>query len=154
MRLPILTALTLAVAVPMTAQTATPAPANPAAFKMTPEQQKEFLALGKKYTQWFLSGRADSLATGFDEESFQKMGGMEGILTQMGQIAERAGTEVKILEEKMTYRNGIPQFWHEGSFSEFTDQTLVFRWLLNAKGKIIGAGIQPRSAAPEPDPIF
>lgn len=155
MRFPLMTALTLAVATPLVAQTTPPtAPAAaPAKVQLTPEQETQLLVLGKKYTQWFLGGQADSLATGFDPEAFQKVGGMDGMLTMMGQIAERAGTEVKIVEEKMTYRNGQPQFWHEGSFSEFTDQTLVFRWVMNVEGKIVGAGIQPRSAAPEPDPM-
>lgn len=155
MRLPLIAALALAAASPLAAQTpaTAPAAAKPAAVKLTPAQETHLLALGKKYTQWFLGGNADSMVAAMDPVAFEKMGGLDGMLTMMGQISERAGTEVKIVAEKMTYRNGQPQFWHEGSFSEFTDDTLVFRWILNVDGKITGAGIQPKSAAPEPDPM-
>lgn len=152
MRLHALTALTLLAAAPLAAQT--PAPAAPAAapaVKLTPEQEAKLLALGKKYTKWFLGGQADSLLAVFDAESIAKMGGAEGLKTVMQQVAERGGVESKIVEEKMTYRRGQPQFWHAGEFSEFAEDQLVIRWIMTVDGKIIGAGIGPKGQTPAPD---
>ncbi len=152
MRFPLLTFAALLAAAPLNAQT--PAPAAPAAAapaKLTTEQEARLLDLGKQYTRWFLSGKADSLATGFDAEVLTKVGGAGGIATMMEQITERAGVPTKVIAEKLTYRNGKPQHWYEAEFSELADEPLVIRWVFNAEGKIIGAGINPKSAAPKPD---
>lgn len=147
-------ALLLLAAAPLEAQTPAPAAppaAAPAPVKLTPEQEAKLLTLGKKYTKWFLSGQADSLMAVFDAESISKMGGVEGLRTVMAQVAERGGVESKIVEEKMTYRRGQPQFWHAGEFSEFGEDQLVIRWILTVDGKIIGAGVGPKGQTPAPD---
>ena len=144
-----LSALLLAAA-PLAAQT-TPAPAAAPAIPLSPADEARFLALGKTYTRWFLTGKADSLMGAFAPEMAEKVGGVEGVQQMMNQIAERAGVETKVTEEKMTRRNGLPQFWHAGQFSELADDELVIRWVFDKDGKIAGAGINPKANAPAPD---
>jgi hypothetical protein len=151
MRLALLPFVAMLAAAPLAAQTPqSPAPA-PAPIKMTPEQEAKLLALGKTYTRWFLGWQADSLASAFDPETLTKVQGVSGISAMMEQIGERAGTQTKVLAEKMNYRNGMPQFWHEAEFSALEGEPLVIRWIMNLDGKIIGAGLNPKSRAPAPD---
>jgi hypothetical protein len=139
---------------PLAAQT-TPAPAAaPAAAPATPlspAEEARLLELGKTYTRWFLTGKADSLVGAFAPDMAEKVGGVEGVQQMMNQIAERAGVETKVTEEKMTRRNGRPQFWHAGQFSDLEDDELVIRWVFDQNGKIAGAGINPKANAPAPD---
>lgn len=141
-----------ALAAPLAAQTTAPAAPAAAPAKLTPEEEARFLALGKTYTRWFLAGKADSMLTAFDPEAAEKAGGIEGIRGMMNSLAERAGVETKIVEEKITRRNGRVQFWHAGLFSDFADEEVVLRWIFDANGKITGAGMNPKSKAPAPDP--
>lgn len=150
-------ALFALVTAPLTAQTATPPAATPASApapmeKLSPADEARFLALGKTYTRWFLSGKADSMIAVFSPETMEKMGGIEGLRGMMNQVAERAGVETKITEEKMTRRNTRPQFWHAGIFSDFTQDEIVIRWIFDINGKITGAGFGPKTQAPAPDP--
>lgn len=143
----------LLAAAPMAAQT--PAPAAPAAapapVKLTAEQEARMTALGKTYTRWFFAGAADSLATAFAPDMLKSVEGVAGITAMMERMSERIGQPSKVLVEKMTYRNGMPQFWYEAEFSEFADEAVVVRWVFNAEGKVIGSGINPKSRAPAPD---
>jgi hypothetical protein len=144
-----MTALMCLAAAPLAAQNA-PA-ATPTAAKLSPADEARFLALGKQYTRWFLNGFADSLSAAVAPEVLEKLGGADGIRDQMNMVAERAGSETRMLVEKMTMRNGQPQFWHEGEFSVLTSEPLVVRWIFDKDGKITGAGLGPKSQTPPPD---
>lgn len=85
-------------------------------------------------------------------ESVTKVGGIEGMREMMGQVAERAGVETEMTEEKLTRRNGYPQFWHAAKFRDFADDELVLRWVMDFDGKVRGVGFTPKSRSPEPDP--
>jgi|CXWL01.1.fsa_nt_gi hypothetical protein len=148
-------ALLLLAAAPLSAQTPAPAAAPVAAPvpKLTAEQETKLTALGKTYTRWFFAGLADSLAGVFDAGMLAKAEGVAGITAMMQQISERAGFPTKVLVEKLTYRNGLPQYWYEAEFSEFAAEPVVVRWVMNADGKVIGSGMNPKSAAPKPDGI-
>ena len=137
-------------ALPLAAQ-APEKPALQAPVSLTAADSARFLALGSKYTRWFISGQADSLATGMDPEALVNLGGVEKILQQSAMLAERRGTETKIVEEKLTRRLGRVQFWHAGEFSEMPGDVFVIRWILNEHGKITGAGLGPKSSAPPVD---
>lgn len=110
----------------------------------------QYTALGKRYTEWFFGGRADSLLAHMAPETGQSVGGATGILDQRDRVATRAGAEKIVMEEKMTRRKGRPQFWHEGMFEQL-DEPLVLRWVMSDAGQIIGVGIGPKSQTPEPD---
>ncbi|MBK7594166.1 MAG: hypothetical protein IPJ11_02675 [Gemmatimonadetes bacterium] len=91
------------------------------------------------------------MAGAFDAGMLAKAEGVAGITAMMQQISERAGFPTKVLVEKLTYRNGMPQYWYEAEFSEFANEPVVVRWVMNAEGKVIGSGLNPKSAAPKPD---
>jgi hypothetical protein len=71
----------------------------------------------------------------------------------MDEFMLRAGAEQKFIEEKMTRRRGNPQYWREASYTNFTDESLVFRWVFDAEGRIVGIGLGPRSRTPAPDSL-
>ena len=108
------------------------------------------VALGKQLTTWFFEGQADSLYAHLSEAAKQNAGGVVGIREHMSEFTSRAGTEVGVLVEKMTRRNGKPQFWHEGTFTNFPD-ALVIRWVFNEQGEVDGVGMGPKGGTPEPD---
>ena len=84
------------------------------------------------------------------DSAFQaRVGGVDGIRQQVDRLAERAGMVLNVLDQKMTRRNGTPQFWYEAEMSEFTNEPIVFRWLINEDGKLVGAGMGPKSMAPK-----
>ena len=76
----------------------------------------QYAALGKRYTDWFFNGRADSIAAHMAPETREAVGGAAGILDQRDRVTARAGEEKLVMDEKMTWRSGMPQFWHEGMF--------------------------------------
>lgn len=143
MRPTVLAAALLLFAPVANAQDTAPAPAKP----FTAEETARFMELGKKANRYFLEGRADSLLAMGDSAFTAKTGGVDGIGQQVANIAERAGMPLTVLEQKMTRREGTAQFWWEAEFSEFTAEPLVFRWLFNDAGQLVGAGMGPKSQA-------
>lgn len=128
-------------AIPLAAQTPTPTPLSAA-------DSTHLMELGRTYSRWLLAGRVDSLVSVMTPDFLESSGGAAGVSERMGQVAERAGQETRMLAEKMTRRNGRPQFWHEGEFALFTNEPLVFRFVFDEKGKLAGIGMGPRSQAP------
>ena len=120
-----------------------PTPAKP----FTASEEAHYLELGKKVNRWFFEGHADSIAAIADSGARSRMGDVDGIRQMMDQIAERGGVPLTVLAEKMTRREGRPQFWYEAEFSNFTAEPLVFRWLFNDQDQLVGAGVGPKSMA-------
>ena len=108
------------------------------------------LTLGKKLTLWFFEGQADSLYAHLSAGAKEGAGGVDGVRQHMSEFTSRAGMEVEVLVEKMTRRNGKPQFWHEGSFANYPE-ALVIRWVFNEQGEVDGVGMGPKGGTPEPD---
>jgi len=123
------------------------AAASTVAKPFTAAEEAHYLELGKKVNGWFFSGQADSLLAIADSAARERLGGLEGIRRQMDMVAERGGMPLTVLAEKMTRRNGTPQFWYEAEMSTFTDEPLVFRWLFNDQDQLVGAGMGPKSMA-------
>ena len=131
------TCLALAVAMPLSAQeTRLPA---------------DSMEIGQKYTEWLLAYEADSLWSHMTPEMQERNGGTDHLVNMMDQVALQVGTEVEVLEERYVTRNGKPQFWHTGRFSEVAEPIQI-RWVIEPDGKISGAGINPASQAPPVDP--
>lgn len=151
-RTPTLAAAALLFAAPLAAQNAAPVDPPAKAAPFSAADSARYTALGKNYTRWFLNGRADSLLAAMSPETAEKMGGIEAIRENMNRLAERAGAETKVVAEKLTRRRGLPQFWHEGEFSEIQGDAIVIRWVMDEDGKLIGAGLGPKSQTPPPDP--
>lgn len=111
----------------------------------------EYLALGRKLYGWFLSAEADSLLAYVNEGVRENAGGVEGVTRVVADFLDRSGVEQELLVEKMTRRRGAPQYWRESKYTGFSDEPIVFRWVFDEKGKIIGIGTGPRSGTPDPD---
>ena len=126
-------------------------PALKAPLSLTKADSARYMSLGNSATRYLLGGRADSLAAMIDSTALERLGGVEGISKQQDNIAERAGVETRVVEEQLTRRNGMLQFWHAGEFSEVTGDQFVIRWLFDEHGKIVGAGLGPKSDTPAVD---
>ena len=101
----------VSLAAPLAAQTADkPAPQPPA--KLSAADSARYLELGKSASRWMMAGHADSLAAALDPEALTKAGGVEGLKTMQAQMHERIGAQVKLIDQKLTRRNGMVQFWH------------------------------------------
>lgn len=125
----------------------------PQAASQTALDEAAYLELGRKYYDWFAGGQADSLLAHMSEESRQSAGGAEGVRQRMDEFMFRAGAESEVLVEKMNRRLGHPQYWRESRYTGFAEEPLVFRWLLDEQGQIVGVGLTPKSRAPAPDSV-
>jgi hypothetical protein len=149
-----LAAVLTAAATPALAQTAAPAPA-PAAAATAPSAPQVADAIlldrGRKLTDWLLNAQPDSILAHMSEETRTKVGGADGIMKMSAQIAMRAGAPTRVAAETMNRRKGLQQYWREQEFDGDAPEPIVFRWVFDAKGEVVGAGINPKSAAPAPD---
>ncbi|MBK7717367.1 MAG: hypothetical protein IPI38_18520 [Gemmatimonadetes bacterium] len=111
----------------------------------------DYLALGRKYYDWFVSAEADSLVAHLSAGAQERAGGVDGVNRAIVEFLNLAGVEGEIVEEKMTRRNGRPQYWRESRYAAFTEESLVFRWVFTEAGDLDGVGMGPRSRTPAPD---
>ncbi len=131
-------------AAPLTAQDAAPAAPKP----FTADEEARYLKLGHQAVTFFFDGKADSLLAMMDSATKTRAGGVDGVRQQMDAVAERGGVPLTVKAERMTRRNGQPQFWYEADMSNYADEPIVFRWLFNEQGQITGIGMGPKSNAP------
>ena len=66
------------------------------------------------------------------------------------QLLARAGSETKVITDKMTKRKGNPQYWRESDY-ENGPEPIVLRFVFNAQAQVIGIGMGPLSQTPAPD---
>lgn len=111
----------------------------------------EYVVLGRKYYDWFIAAEADSLLSRMSPEAQERSGGVSGINEAVASFLSRAGVEEALLEERVNRRRGHPQYWRESRYSTFGTEPIVFRFVLDEKGWILGVGMGPRSDAPAPD---
>lgn len=109
------------------------------------------LALGHRLTDWFLAGKMDSIVARMPDDIKEKSGGVAGLQDARARLAERGGEEAKVLEEKMTRRNGLAQYWRSSLYTEFPQEPLVLRWVFNESSQVVGIGLGPLSQTPAPD---
>ena len=144
-------------AAPLAAQTTATAatPATPAVDPtrvIPPKLDYDSLAFGRQMTQWFYSAEVDSLWAHSDPGMQQQLGNKEKWSEMVAQFAERAGMETGVVEDRWVKRNGRRQLWHIFNASEFTEEPLMLRWVLEP-GKLVGGlGLNPASQAPPVDP--
>jgi hypothetical protein len=131
----------LILAGPLAAQSATTVPAD-----------VKLLALGHQLTDWFLAGKMDSIVARMPDDIKEKSGGVSGLLDARAQLAQRGGEEAKVLEEKMTRRKGLAQYWRSSLYTEFPQEPLVLRWVFNESSQVVGIGLGPLSQTPPADP--
>ncbi len=111
----------------------------------------EYVALGRKYYDWFIAAEADSLLSRMSPEAQEGAGGVSGVNQAVANFLARAGAEEALLEERVNRRRGHPQYWRESRYSTFGTEPIVFRFVLDEKGWILGVGMGPKSGTPAPD---
>lgn len=129
---------------------APPASARPAAQPPAALPADSF-DLARKYTKWFYEQQVDSLVAHHPAEARRDPALATRLLDSYKGLAERAGKELWVTDERFITRNGQRQYWRTASFSAFDEPVLV-RWVINSKGEITGLGLGPKSDAPPIDP--
>jgi hypothetical protein len=128
-------------AVPLLAQS----PSDPPAV-----MPADSLAHARRLTDWFFSGRFDSLRVwltpGTREERTPA-----NLQEDLDRLVGRAGVEVEVIEERFVKRNRQTQYWRTSWYSVFPEPVL-FRWAFDKEGRIAGMGLGPASSPPEIDP--
>src|SRR5437868_6603218 len=146
-------------AAPLAAQTPAAAPPQsatataPDPTKRTPPKlDYDSLAFGRQLTEWFYYAQVDSLWAHTHPMMQQQMGSKDKWSEMVAQFTGRAGMETDVVEERWVKRNGKRQYWHIFHASEFTEEPLMLRWVLEP-GKLVGGlGLNPASQAPAVDP--
>ena len=109
------------------------------------------LERARKYIAWLLESRSDSLFAHLDSLSRKQLGSPASIDKMSLDVAARAGTEERVLEERWVTRNGARQFWHTGKFTSM-DEPVMLRLVILSTGEIAGFGFNPARNAPPIDP--
>ena len=127
-----LTAVTLLLAAPLAAQS----------------ESSDSLALGRKFTGWFMDGYADSLWNVMGEASRGRVGSMESIENMMDQLTDQIGDETDVVSESIQVRDdGVMEYRRVSQF-DLAPEGIVWIWRTNDEGQIVGASIRPESQAP------
>ena len=109
------------------------------------------MELGRKYAVWLYTAQADSVVAHMDSASRAQPGVTRSIQDGAAQLAVMAGNEDKVLEEKFITRNGNRQYWRKAQFS-IAPEPMVIRIVMNARGEMMGMGMNPASQTPPVDP--
>lgn len=105
------------------------------------------VAIARRYIDWMYSGRFDSLV------AHMPPGGTAAELeTRWASIVARAGTEASLVQERWVMRGGKRQYWRVARFSDFADEPVVVRLVIERDGSLGGIGVNPESATPPVDP--
>ena len=127
-----LTAVTLLFAAPLAAQSESP----------------DSLALGRKFTGWFVDGYADSLWNVMGEGTRGRIGSIENIESMMDQIIDQIGDEAEVVSESAKFRDDGVLVYRRLSEYDLAPEPIVWIWRINDEGKIVGVSIRPESQAP------
>jgi hypothetical protein len=144
-----LLAVTLLLPVALPAQ-ASPASA-PAARPKPAQLPADSMARARKWTFWLYTTQSDSLYAQMDSGAKAVTGSPRALDNNSAELAQRAGSETKVIEEKFITRNGNRQYWRTASFSNLAEPLLV-RFVMNAKGQLMGIGMGLASTPPPIDP--
>ena len=122
-----LTAVTLLFAAPLAAQS----------------ESSDSLALGRKFTGWFLDGYADSLWNVMGEATRGRVGGVGHIENMMDQLINQIGDEAEVMSESAKFRDdGVLEYRRRSEF-DLAPEPIVWIWRTNDEGQIVGVSIRP-----------
>ena len=93
----------------------------------------------------------DSIVKRMAPEVRERSGGREGLQRARAELTMNAGQEASLVEEKMTRRRGLPQYWRSAMYANMPQEPIVLRWIFNDVAEVIGFGLGPLSTTPEPD---
>lgn len=107
------------------------------------------MAVGRRATELFYAAKIDSLWLMFSpgvQESLTE----DALWDRLDVFQQRAGSEVRLLDESIKMRNGRPQYWRTAEYDIATEPILL-RWVITDDGKLGGMGMGPASMAPRTD---
>lgn len=130
---------------PLLAAVAAAVLAAPVAAQSAPVTRDDSLNLGRKYVQWVYEAQVDSLWDRLDERMRGMVGSKDGLLQQIDQITITFGTEVAVLEETVTAKEGNIVYTREVNFDGRPEEPAVWMWAIAPDGTIKGAGMRPKS---------
>lgn len=108
------------------------------------------LAVARRYAQWFLAGQVDSIVPRVPAAALDALGGRDGIQRAGATVAERAGAELRVVEERFVWRNGKRQYWRTMAMSAM-DQHFLLRIVLEHDGRFGGYGLGTADGPPPVD---
>jgi hypothetical protein len=136
---------------PASAQTAAPTAPAASTAPAVNWNDTQWILYGRQITEWFFAGQTDSVLAHSSPDVLERMGGAQGLTGARDELLARAGSETKVISDKMTKRKGNPQYWRESTY-ENAPEPIVLRFVFNAQAQVIGIGMGPRSQSPAPDP--
>jgi hypothetical protein len=144
----LLLAVTLVLPVALPAQ----APASAPAVRPKPAQLPvDSMARARKWAFWLYTTQSDSLYAQMDSGAKAATGSARELDNSSAELATRAGSETKVIDEKFITRNGNRQYWRTANFTNLTEPLLV-RFVMSAKGQLLGIGMGLASTPPPIDP--
>jgi hypothetical protein len=108
------------------------------------------LEIGRRYARWFLMNQNDSISASVPAETWTAMGGTETLLRSQAMVAERAGREAALVEERFVWRNGKRQYWRTMQMTAMEEHFLL-RVVIEHDGRFGGYGLGPANSAPPVD---
>ena len=108
------------------------------------------LSRARTWSFWFMAGVPDSIAAHMLPDVLTSIGGRTGLVDAQAMIAERAGTEKRLVEERFVWRNGKRQYWRVMEMTTLPEP-FVLRFVMDEQGRIAGLGLGPQSATPPVD---
>jgi hypothetical protein len=109
------------------------------------------MEMARKYTKWFYNNQLDSLVAHMDSTHRAQPQALAQLQRRVALLAERAGEETELMEEKFVTSQGARQYRRVAKFSIIGEPMMV-GWVMNEKGEITGMGLGPARAAPPVDP--
>jgi len=107
------------------------------------------LETARRYARWFLAGHVDSILPSIPPASVDALGGRDGILRTGATIADRAGSEARVVEERFVWRGGRRQYWRTMAMTATSDHFLL-RIVIRPDGRFGGYGT---GLATNPPPV-
>ena len=103
---------------------------------------------GRLFSEWFRSGKADSLWARFSPEMKAAAHGIEGLQGMMKQVSEQAGREALVLGETCDSIGPVRTYTRLSRFDR-RPGAITMRWGWDAKGVIVVGAVRP-TAEPAP----
>jgi hypothetical protein len=126
--------------------------AAPVAAQSAPKSRDDSLAIGRKYIAWVYEYQTDSLWNRFAEPMRTALGSVDGLQGQMDHIALAFGSEIEVVEETVSAKDGNLVYTREVKFDGRPGDNAVWMWQIAPDGTIVGAGMRPKSQMPQSKP--
>lgn len=128
----LLLALVVGIPAVVSAQAAA-ATAVPSVPRAKPAQlPADSMEIGRKFTKWLYTNQVDSLIAHMDSTGRAQPNARSDYESRVAMMAERAGSETKVIEEKYITRNGARQYWRVATFDR-APETVLLRFVVSSE---------------------